>query len=131
MTVRVGVSSILAAGWKPDMRLRSLARGAGIALLSLHNPAQSQPAPRPERGTLLSAQAGDVACYLEIRDEAGKSQSWMADFELCEAAEARIGGRFALTWKAGDILHPGCQGNPDCGRSQRVMLITGLRPLPR
>lgn len=116
------------------MRLRSLAQGAalaGIALLSPHNPAQSQSAPRPERGTLLSAHAGDVACYLEIRDEAGKSQSWMADFALCEAAEARIGRRFALTWKAGNVLHPSCQGNPDCRRSQRVMLITGLRPLPR
>lgn len=116
------------------MRLRPLAQGtalAGIALLSSFNLAQSQPAPRPERGTLLSAQAGDVACYLEIRDEAGKSRSWMADFELCETAAARIGRRFALTWQAGNVLHPSCQGNPDCGRSQRVMLITGLRPLPR
>jgi hypothetical protein len=89
--------------------------------------AQSNPA----RGTLVSAEAGDVACYLRIRDEDGQTRNWMAAFELCEGAEARIGQRFALTWRAGNVLHPSCQGNMDCGRSLRVMLIEELRPLPR
>lgn len=98
--------------------------GAGAAM--------AQPAAKgPERGTLVSAQAGDVACYLQIRDDEGRSQSWMADFTLCEGSGPRIGRRFALTWRRDSVQHPSCQGNPDCRRSQQVMLIVAMKPLPR
>ncbi|UPY37564.1 hypothetical protein [Sediminicoccus sp. KRV36] len=94
--------------------------------------AGAQPAAqRPERGTLLSAEAGDIACYLQIRDEAGRSERWMAAFELCEGAASRIGQSFLLRWRAETVQHPSCQGDTGCRRSERVMLITGLAPAKR
>lgn len=100
-------------------------------MLALAGAAGAQPAKGPERGTLLSAQAGDIACYLQIRDDEGRSQAWMADFELCDQAGPRVGRRFTLTWRAGTVQHPSCQGNPDCRRLQRVLLIVGMTPLGR
>lgn len=99
--------------------------------LALAQPAQAPAQRLPTQGVLFAAEAGDIACYLGIRDEAGQSRRWMAEFELCEDAAARIGRRFALIWREGAVQRPDCQGNPDCRRTQRVQLIVGLAPLPR
>ena len=114
------------------MRISLLAKACLISCL-MASPAlaQSTSPPRPERGTLLAAEAGDIACYLRIRDDAGQSRAWMAAFELCEGAEARIGRRFALDWEAGSVAHPSCQGDINCRRTQAVTLVVRLRPLPR
>jgi hypothetical protein len=101
----------------------------GVVLLAWAGLAMAQPAKAPAQGVLVSAEAGDIACYLGIRDESGQSRRWMAEFELCEGARARIGRRYALTWREGNVQHPDCQGNPDCRRSQRVLLVVGLKPL--
>lgn len=116
------------------MRAGAMRMLAGVAtgVMALAGPAWAQSAPeRPTSGTLVSAEAGDVACYLRIRDGNGQTRNWMASFEMCEGAEARVGRHFALSWRAGNVLYPSCQGNMDCGRSLRVMLIDGMQPLPR
>lgn len=101
----------------------------GVVLVAWTGHALAQPAKAPAQGVLVSAEAGDIACYLGIRDESGQSRRWMAEFELCESARARIGRRYALTWREGNVQHPDCQGNPDCRRTQRVLLVVGMKPL--
>lgn len=109
------------------MRAHLVLQAAALALLLMPGMAQAQNAP-PTRGTLLGADAGDVACYLRIRDETGGTRSWMATFEMCEKAEAVMGRRVTLAWRPGRVLHPSCQGNMDCGRSLQVMLVEGMTP---
>ncbi len=95
------------------------------AMLALAAPALAQ-TPGPARGTVLSAENGDIACYVRIRDEAGQTRSWMADFDICNRAERSIGRMVGLTWSAASVQHPSCQGDPSCRRTQRVMLISGI-----
>lgn len=104
---------------------------AGLALLLLAGAAGAQEVPPPAQGLLQGAEAGDIACYLRIRDDAQRSRTWMAEFELCEKAGPLIGQRVGLTWRQGRVQHPACQGNPDCRRTQVVMLATGMEPLRR
>lgn len=114
------------------MWIRVLQNAGWIAcLLAAPALAQSPGSSRPERGTLLSAEAGDTACYLRIRDEAGQSRNWMAAFELCEDVQGRIGRGFALDWETARVAHPSCQGDTNCRRTQTVTLVARLRPLPR
>lgn len=109
------------------MRANQGLHAAALALLLVTGTAQAQNAP-PLRGTLLGADAGDIACYLRIRDEAGSTRTWMASFEMCEQAEAVMGRRVTLVWRPGQVLHPSCQGNMDCGRSLHVMLVERMTP---
>ncbi len=111
--------------------MRGVIGGVALALLAGAASGQSAPRPGPAQGTLLAAQAGDTACHLTIRDDAGARADWMAGFELCEKAAGAIGRRFAFDWQAGNVLHPSCQGNVDCGRSLRVMLVQRMTPLAR
>lgn len=87
--------------------------------------------PGPARAVVTEAVAGDAACYLTLRDQAGRSETWEAAFEACEAAGSRIGQVFALEWGLGTILHPDCQGDVNCGRSLRIMLVQKAVPLAR
>lgn len=111
----------------------SVLMGAGwiACLLAVPAQAQSQSPSRPEQGTLLSVEAGDTACYLRMRDDAGQTRNWPAAFELCENVQARIGRRFALDWESARVAHPSCQGDTNCRRTQSVTLVARLRPLPR
>lgn len=103
-----------------------------LALLAaLPAAAQQGPRPGPAEAVVVSAQAGDAACYLTLRDPAGRQSDWPARFELCEASGVRTGRRYAFRWEPGNILHPSCQGNMDCGRSLRVMLAVEARPAAR
>ena len=104
----------------------------GLALLAtIAAPAEAQQtrgsSRGPDSGIVLETQAGDTACYVRVRDEAGRTRSWMAGFEVCEA-NLRAGRRYRFTWETGNVLHPDCQGNMDCGRSLRVWLISRARP---
>ena len=111
--------------------IRRLPAAALGVLLAGAAVAQQPGKPGPARGTVLAAQAGDLACYLTIRDEAGQAADWMAGFELCEPGAARPGQAYAIAWEEGRVLHPDCQGDAACGRSLQVFLAVGLRPLPR
>jgi len=103
-----------------------------IALLAaLPAAAQQAAGPAPADALVVSAEVGDVACHLVLREASGREASWRAAFALCEANGVRPGRRYAFRWEAGNILHPSCQGNMACGRSLRVMLAVEARPLPR
>lgn len=80
-------------------------------------------------GKLISAQAGDVACYLELEDENGEPFSEMAEFELCEAGEELWGEQVRLEYVLGNVIAEECQGNPDCGKSDEVALVRSATPI--
>lgn len=101
-------------------------RGTLLGLAAIIAMAASAWAQGPARGTILSAEQGDIACYLRIRDEAGQTRRWMADFDACAAAERAIGRLVTLRWTEANVMHPSCQGDPSCRRTQRVVLVSGV-----
>lgn len=76
-------------------------------------------------GRLLSASAGDVACYLEFADAQGEAFSEMANFDLCES-DALHGQWVRIGYEAGNVMADSCEGNPDCSETQVVALVATL-----
>jgi hypothetical protein len=87
---------------------------------------------KPAFGTLRNATAGDLACYLEMKDDRGVVFEEMADFDLCEIKNMRRfrGKRLALTYEIASVLAAECDGNMDCGKRDRVALIKKVRLAP-
>ena len=83
-------------------------------------------------GTLRSASAGDVACYLSMKDDRGVAFDEMADFDLCAPESVRRfkGNRVALTYEIASVLSAECDGNMDCGKHDRVALVKTMRIAP-
>ena len=83
-------------------------------------------------GTLRSASAGDVACYLSMKDDRGVTFDEMADFDLCAPESVRRfkGKRLALTYEIASVLSAECDGNMDCGKHDRVALVKTMRIAP-
>lgn len=83
-------------------------------------------------GTLRSASGGDRACYLSLKDDRGVNFEEMADFDFCESKNILRfrGKRLALTYEIASVLAAECEGNMDCGKSDRVALIKKMRIVP-
>ena len=80
------------------------------------------------RGTLLEATAGDIACYLKLRDDRGVAFDEMAVFDICEQ-RALIGKRVVLTYRVANVMAQECGGDPDCKKTDRVVLVATARLL--
>jgi hypothetical protein len=78
----------------------------------------------PPIATLKRLTSGDRACYAEVMDDQGVRSTQFARFEICEQSQNLIGKRLNITYTPGNILAASCQGNVDCGKSDRVMLVT-------
>lgn len=80
--------------------------------------------------TLLSADNGDVACYLEMRGPEGEV-SFYAEFDLCFDRGAVVGRRYRLVAEPAQVLGDSCDGDPFCSETKTVMLVTRLVPVRR
>lgn len=78
-------------------------------------------------GLVTGVEAGDVACYLTLEDADGESFTEMAAFEICEQQEQLVGKRVALSYAMENVLAAECQGDVDCGKSDRVALVTSAK----
>lgn len=74
-------------------------------------------------GTVTKLENGDVACYVHLKDDAGKAFVELADFDICVQKPSIVGKRVRLTYKRGTVLADECQGNPDCGKTKSVALV--------
>jgi hypothetical protein len=79
-------------------------------------------------GTVTALSAGDVACYVTLRDDRGVPFEEMALFEICEQPTL-VGKRVALTYALQNVMAPECQGDPSCRKSRTVPVINAARPL--
>ena len=80
-------------------------------------------------GILTKAVAGDVACYLTLRDDRGVVFEELADFAVCEQPKL-VGKRVRLTYSIENVLADECQGDPDCKKSRSVALVKSVEVLP-
>ena len=80
--------------------------------------------PLPEFGTITSLVAGDRACYIGLDTETGDITQF-ASFSICEIEDV-IGAVVRPIYEPGDVLAFSCGGDIDCGRTDRVNLITSI-----
>jgi hypothetical protein len=79
-------------------------------------------------GTITGMQAGDIACYLSLKDDSGTAFKEMADFDVCEK-RALLNKRVALKYEVRRVQSPECQGDESCKKSVSVALVTDARPV--
>jgi hypothetical protein len=81
-------------------------------------------------GTPIEFQNGDVACGITLKDDRGAKFDEAADFDLCAQEKALKGKRLALTYKTARVMAASCQGDPDCKKSETIVLIASAKPAP-
>lgn len=79
-------------------------------------------------GTPVSFQNGDRGCLITFEDDRGRPFRELADFDLCAQEKALKGKRLALTYTATRVQSPSCQGDPDCKKTDQVVLIVAVKP---
>lgn len=84
----------------------------------------SEPAETPAAPKVVSLQAGDIACYVEL-DYGNRTDTLMADFEICE--RPLVGKRIRFETRKENVMAASCEGDPDCGESEVVDLITSVQ----
>lgn len=92
-------------------------------------PKTEAPAPPPGKvagGTIRGLQSGDVACYVTLGTDKGEQVSEMAGFEICEKQDL-VGKKVSLTWEEANVMAAECQGDVDCGKSEKVWLIASVK----
>ncbi|MGC1309829.1 MAG: hypothetical protein WA885_21600 [Phormidesmis sp.] len=83
----------------------------------------------PEVANITRLEAGDRACYVDLTDADNNKLTQFANFEICQ--QDLVGARVRLTYETGNILAFSCQGDLDCGRSDRVNLISKVDVIER
>ncbi|MEB3268773.1 MAG: hypothetical protein VKJ09_09555 [Leptolyngbya sp.] len=76
----------------------------------------------PTEGTVQQLTAGDAACRVALIDGEGQPFSALATFDICR--QNLIGQRVQLTYETANVLAAACQGDPDCGQTETVRVIT-------
>lgn len=80
-------------------------------------------------GTPVSFQNGDTSCLIIFEDDRGRPFHEPAVFELCAQEKSLKGKRLALTYKATRVQSPTCQGDPDCRKSEMVVMVVAVKPV--
>lgn len=81
-------------------------------------------------GIPTAFETGDIACYLILKDDRGATFREMADFDLCAQERALKGKRVALTYRTQRVQSASCQGDPDCKKTDTVVLVVAAKPVP-
>lgn len=81
-------------------------------------------------GTPTAFQNGDTACDVALKDDRGITFDEPADFDLCAMEKSLKGKRLALTYKTARVQAASCQGDPDCKKSDTIVLIASAKPAP-
>jgi hypothetical protein len=75
--------------------------------------------------TVTELQNGDRACYVVMKDPAGKEFTELGTFDIC--GMHLVGKRVTLTYKMEEVMAESCQGNPRCMKKDRVPLIVDAK----
>jgi hypothetical protein len=76
-------------------------------------------------GVIVSAVEGDIACYLQIKDDSGMMHDEMASSDLCEAP-ALLNQPSEFDYERANVMAASCEGNPECTDTDVVWLIVTL-----
>ena len=80
-------------------------------------------------GVLTKLENGDIACYLSLKGDDGKSFEEMGDFSICEKQTSLVGKRVALSYELGTVVSDECGGDENCKKTKTVALVTGVKAM--
>jgi hypothetical protein len=80
-------------------------------------------------GTVTALNAGDIACYITLKDDQGVTFKEMADFDICDQKPSVLGKRLQLNYTQTSVMSDACQGDPACKKTKKVILITKVKVL--
>jgi hypothetical protein len=80
-------------------------------------------------GTVTALNAGDIACYITLKDDQGVTFKEMADFDICDQKPSVLGKRLQLNYTQTSVMSDACQGDPACKKTKNVVLITKVKVL--
>ncbi len=80
-------------------------------------------------GTVTALNAGDIACYITLKDDQGVAFKEMADFDICDQKPSLQGKRLQLTYTQTSVMSDACQGDPACKKTKKVILISKVKVL--
>ena len=87
-------------------------------------PAQEAKKDEKDQGnhpTVTSLQAGDVGCYVDLKYPDGKTETWYANFDVCD--EPVLNKKVKFTRGKGNVLADSCEGDPECQDTKEVDMI--------
>lgn len=90
-----------------------------FALLLVAGAGMAEDAPGKLRAQVESAQAGDIACYLQLSD----GRSLMADFALCDERMPPHKQTIWLLSEQSRVAAASCEGDPECRDTETVELV--------
>jgi len=73
-------------------------------------------------GTLTGLEAGDVACYVNLKPASGDELYLHGDFALCEDTSL-VGKEVVLTTEKANVMGDSCEGDPECTDTKEVDLV--------
>jgi hypothetical protein len=79
----------------------------------------------PRNGTVLKMTNGDIMCYIELRDVAGRKHTLGADFSLCENPDKFLNRRVKLTYERAKVND--CESAEPCGKTRWETLVVRLK----
>jgi hypothetical protein len=79
----------------------------------------------PRNGTVLKMTNGDIMCYIELRDVAGRKHTLGADFSLCENPDKFLNRRVKLTYERAKVSD--CESAEPCGKTRWETLVVRLK----
>lgn len=80
--------------------------------------------PMSGSGTVTLMQAGDHACYVDLKQSNGAVVSLKASFEICEMDI--VNKKISYKLEEASIMADSCQGDPECTESEKVNIITSV-----
>jgi hypothetical protein len=101
-----------------------------VPLLSAQDTVRINGQIKKTTGVVTSLEAGDVACYISLRDDRGKEFQELAEFEICEM-DGLVGKRVVLTYRVGRVIADECGGDPECTETRTVALVRSAKVAPR
>ena len=107
---------------------------AGASTSTTAAPSTSATTAAPPAYRLESVDAGDVSCYLTVRDDAGREEQLQASFELCPGGNADasplVGRRVSLERRPEKVMADSCAGDPACPDTKTVDLVVAVKAAP-
>ncbi len=79
----------------------------------------------PRNGTVLKMTNGDILCYIELRDVAGRKHTIGADFELCNQPQKFLNRRVQITYDRAKVSD--CQSAEPCGKTRWETIAVRLK----
>ena len=82
----------------------------------------------PARAVVTAMEAGDRACMVTLRTDAGAAQTVFADYSVCDS-DAIEGRRVQIEYAPDEIMAASCDGDPECLDSETVALAVVATPI--